>query len=432
MADITDGPPARSHEPAGLESLLAPGELWRRRGMLLLALTGAMALVLFAGLCLQALREPGQTNSYALLAEAFLNGRLDVTGCFDEDCALHGGRQWVIFPPVPAVLLMPVIAVFGADFAGFVFLAMLLTAVSLWMWWRILERLALARETIVWLLLALAFATPLYYVTIRGDGVWFFAQTVAFLLVTLALHETLRGGSLVLAGTAIGLAFLSRQMSIFLLPFLFALTLRPDEPLISFRWPHWRRALALGLPVAAALIVYFVYNHVRFGSPTDTGYGYMMRPPPGDEDLISNRLRDYGLFSSAYVLFNAVYLFVQGFHVQFGGPTMTVPAAVDPAGTSLLAASPFVLLAVFVPIRRPLLVGIVMIAVMVVPMLFYHSNGFSEYNAQRYVLDWLPILFVMLALAVRRSLLPALQVLVCYAVFLNVATMVLLAVTIAE
>lgn len=405
------------------------GDFLRDRGLLLLVVAGLLAAILIAGLAMRALTETGDTNSYALLADAFLHGRLDVAGCVDVDCALYDGRTWVIFPPAPAVVAMPFVALFGAGFSGFILVATLAGVVSLWLWWRIFLRLSVDRPTMIWLVLALAFATPLYYVTIRGDGVWFFAQAIAFLLVTFAIHEAVRGGVLVLAGTAIGLAFLSRQMSIFYLPFLFALALRPDEPLVSLRWPHWRRALALGLPVVAALGVYFVYNYARFGSPLDTGYGYMMPSPAGEENMVTFRLREHGLFSSAYVLFNVMYLFVQGFHLQFADPAMIVPGALDSAGTSLLAASPFVLLAVFAPLRRPVAIGLLLIAVMVAPMLFYHSNGFTQYNVQRYVLDWLPILFVILALAVRKGLLPALQVLVTYAIGLNVVTMVMLALT---
>ncbi len=416
MTDISEATPAG-------DSLL------RRRGLLLLALAALMAALLVAGLGLRALGETGGSNTYALLAGAFLDGRLDVTGCFDEDCALYADRTWVIFPPAPAVLAMPFVALSGTGFSGFIPLAILLAAISLLLWWRILGRLSLDRETAIWMVLAIAFATPLYYVTIRGDGVWFFAQTVAFLGVTLAIHETVRGGSLVLAGIAIGVAFLSRQMSLFVLPFLFALALRSDEPLISFRRAHWRRALALGLPVAAALLIYFAYNYVRFGSPTDTGYGYMMPPSPGAETMSTRRLDRYGLFSAAYVPFNALYLFLQGFHARFDAGTMTVLEAMDPAGTSLLAASPFVLLAVFAPMRRAVVIGLLMIAVMAVPMLFYHSNGFSQYNVQRYTLDWLPILFVILALALTERMKPALQVLVTYAIGLNVATMAMLALT---
>ncbi|MEJ8572626.1 glycosyltransferase family 39 protein [Microbaculum marinum] len=426
MADTTE----RTASPSALAGRPPHDDLLAGRGMVLLAVAGLLAAILLAGLLLRALTEPGDTNSYAPLADAFLHGRLDITGCVDVDCAIHDGRTWVIFPPLPAVLAMPFVAMFGPGFAGFIALALVATAVSLWMWWRIFGRLSLDRPAAIWLLLALAFGTPLYYVTIRGDGVWFFAQSTAFLLVTFAIHQTLRGSTLWLAGLAIGLAFLSRQMSLFYLPFLFVLALRTDEPLISLRWPHWRRALALGLPVAAALAVYFLYNYARFGDPLDTGYGYMMPPGPDDRTMVDDRLDRYGLFSSAYLLFNVMYLFVQGFHLEFAGPTMTVPQMLDSAGTSLLAASPFVLLAVFAPLRRPVAIGVLTILIIAVPILFYHSNGFTQYNAQRYVLDWLPVLLVILAFALRRAhLLPALQVLVTYAIGLNVVTMVMLALT---
>ena len=47
----------------------------------------AIAVVLVSGLLLQMLTEPGLTNSYANLADAFLHGHLDVAGCFDIACA---------------------------------------------------------------------------------------------------------------------------------------------------------------------------------------------------------------------------------------------------------------------------------------------------------------------------------------------------------
>jgi hypothetical protein len=77
-------------------------------------------------------------------------------------------------------------------------------------------------------------------------------------------------------------------------------------------------------------------------------------------------------------------------------------------------------------------IGLLVILMMAIPMLFYHSNGFSQYNTQRYTLDWLPILFVMLALALSARLRPALQVLVTYAIALNVVTMAMLAMTVGD
>lgn len=396
-----------------------------RRQLILLGLALLIAAPLVGGLLLAALTESGGTNSYVLLAQSFLEGRLHSPACYDSDCAIYQDRIYVMFPPVPAILLMPFVAIFGPDFSGFVGLSIIASAISVYLWWRIFAALDTDKTAVIWLLLALAFATPVYFVTIRGDGVWFFAQTLGLLFITAAIHQVVRGGSLILAGVWVGLAFLCRQMSVFYLPFLFALALVPGEPLISFSKTHISRVLKLGLPVAAAVLVYMAYNYARFGAPLETGYQYMMAPE--EWSLINHRLAEFGLFSSEYLFFNVVYFFLQGFHLEFGGNTMLTPLGLDPAGTSLLAASPFVLLAFFTPLRRPVLIGIVCVLVIAVPTLWYHSNGFSQYNVQRYVLDWLPILFYMLALAVSRREAPVLGLLVVYGMSLNLAAMVLLA-----
>lgn len=394
----------------------------------LFAIAALMALALSGGLALYAFLENPASNSYALLAEAFLNGRLDTTTCFDGDCARFEDKIFVMFPPVPAIIALPFVALFGVEFSGFVLLSALAFALSVWLWWQIFEGLKLDRDVAIWLLLGLAFATPLYYVTIRGDGVWFFAQSIGFAFTSLAIHQMVRGGSLIVAGACIGAAFLCRQMAVFYLPFLFALSLDRFEPLISFSRHHIIRTLKLGLPVAAAVGVYLAYNYLRFGDPMQTGYPYMMGAEMAEGGSIINyRLAEHGLWSSAYFLFNTVYLFLQGFHLEFTGNSMVEPLALDPSGTAILAASPFVLFAFFAPMRRPVLIGIVTILAIAVPTLFYHSNGFSQYNVQRYALDWLPILFYILALALAERDLRGLALLVTYGIGLNLATMAFLA-----
>jgi len=411
-----------------MEVEMTPGAVsmkWRE--LVLLVLAGALALVLVAALGHRLVNETSGSNSYALLADAFLQGRLDVDKCFDSDCAHFDGRTYVVFPPVPALVAVPFVAVFGVDFSHFMAIGIVAFAGSLFLWWRILQTLEVRRETAIWLLLALAFASPLFYVTLRTDRVWFFAQSIDFLIVSLALHEIVRGASLLRAGIFIGAAFLCRQMSLFLVPFLFVLALRPEEPLISFSKAHVMRALKFGLPVAAAIGIYMTYNWIRFGDVMETGYLYIRVPDLDHWTLINHRLTTIGLFSKDYALFNAFYLFVQGFHVEWGGPDMLDMVALDPMGTSLLAASPFVLLAFFTPLTRPVMVGALCALVILGVTLMYHGNGFSQYNTQRFVLDWFPVMIFALAFAVRETLRPAFAVLATYAIALNVAAVAVLA-----
>lgn len=398
----------------------------------LFAIAALMALALAGGVVLYAILEDSGSNSYALLAEAFLNGRLDTTTCYDGDCARFEDKIFVMFPPVPAIIALPFVALFGVNFSGFVLLSGVAFTISVWLWWRILEGLNVDRDVAIWLLLGIAFATPLYFVTIRGDGIWFFAQAIGFTFTSLAIHQLVRGGSLIVAGACIGAAFLCRQMAVFYLPFLFALSLDRFEPLISFSRDHIVRVLKLGLPVAVAVLVYLAYNYLRFGDPMQTGYPYMSGADIAEGgSMINYRLAEHGLWSSAYLLFNTAYMFLQGFHLEFGGNSMVDPVGLDAAGTAILAASPFVLFAFFAPMRRPVLIGIATILVIAVPTLFYHSNGYSQYNVQRYALDWLPIVFYLLALALSDRDVKGLALLVTYGIGLNLATMAFLALGLA-
>ena len=399
---------------------------FERSQFLFVAAFGLVAILL-AAMIMHLFNEAPGTNSYALLADAFLHGRLDVQHCFDGDCIVFQDKKYVIFPPVPALISVPFIAVFGTDFSGFAAIGFACFLGTLWLWWRIFDHLKIERETIVWLLLALAFGSPLFYVSIRADRVWFYAQSINFLLLTLALHEVLRGGRLVLAGTFVGLAFLSRQMTILLAPFFFVLALRPEEKLISFSGEHIKRALKFGLPILAAICVYLVYNWVRFDAPLETGYKFIANPNLDHISVINERLLHHGLFSKDYFIFNALYMFVQGFHLQWGGDGVLTPMGLDPWGTSLLAASPFVLLAVFMPIKRSAVMGAICAAVILMITLFYHGNGFSQYNVQRFVLDWAVVLFFVLGLTINKGLRPALAILTVYAIGLNVVAMVALA-----
>jgi len=395
--------------------------------MFILAVLAAIgAVTLTALILLNAIGETGGRNSYAALAHSFLQGQLDSPLCNDSDCATHDGKTWVVFPPAPAVLALPFVAALGPDFSGFIPLGMLMSGLTLFLWWRISRALGLEPTNAAWLVTAIAFATPLYYVTLRADGVWFFAQAMGTLFVTLAIHEAAYG-RLLRAGLALAVAFMCRQMLILFAPFLFVLALRDHEKLISFRMDHIKRALALGLPLVAAVVIYCFYNWARFGDPFDTGYAYIVAAGDENVNFIGRRIQDIGLFSTQYLPFNLLFLLFEGLNVGLTGEYLTELAGVSPFGTSLLAASPFILLAWFVPLHRQIVVGLLCAAVICGITLLYHNNGFSQYGVQRFTLDWLPIIFFALALGPVREYAGPFRILVLYGIALNVVTMGLLA-----
>lgn len=413
------------YSPTPLQSFMAAP----LRGKAVALLAAACALMLLAVIGLRVMTEAGGTNSFALVADSFLNMRPWVNGCFDVDCAIVDGRSYVVFPPLPGVVAMPLVALFGIDTAGFTAIGLAAMLLSILLWKRILTRLDVDGEALPWLLLAIAFASPLFYVTLRSEKIWFFAQGLAFLFVTLSIHEVL-AKRLFTAGLAIGMAFLCRQMSIFYAPLLLLMAFRPEEPLLRVTGERFRHAVLLALPVLCAIGCYFAYNYWRFGNPLDTGYAGIAF----GEGMLKSRTDEFGLWNKAYVLYNAFYLFFQGFHVDFDAARKLTITSLDNGGSSVLAASPWLLFLFFTPLRRFAVAGWMLIAGFVVTLLFYHSNGFSQYNTQRYILDWLPVALVMLAMVFHRGTakggwVDMLKLLVIWGLVLNVVTVGVLAIT---
>ncbi|MFN4141762.1 hypothetical protein [Aestuariivirga sp.] len=397
----------------------------RDRVLTLLAAGGSLLLV--AALIFRAWTEEGGTNSYALVAESLLTQTPWASACFDGDCALRDGLPYVVFPPFPGFLAIPLVLAGGTGQAGFVAISALLYAGSLLLWNGIFRHFGLDSACRAWALAAVGLASPLYYVSLRGDGVWFFAQSTAFFCLALALHQVLIRRNLVLAGVALGAAMLSRQMSVFYLPLLFLIFLR-EEPLFRITPERLKAAASLCAAPAFALLLYFAYNHWRFGDPLDTGYDYIFA---GGEtnSMLGKRVAEHGLWSAAYVPFNLFYTFLQGFHAEFADPARLDLTGLDPAGSSLLAASPWLLLMFFAPARRLTFAAVAMAASFTLMMLFYHSNGFSQYNTQRYALDWLPAALCVAGPLVTPERLPWVRLLVTWGILLNVATVAVLGLT---
>ncbi|WP_323015345.1 hypothetical protein [Devosia sp.] len=372
---------------------------------LVTAILAVLALAVLAAFGLAMLAEQPLSNSYVQLAQGWLEGRFDTDLCVDGDCALFDGKTYIIFPPMPGVIALPFVALFGPGFAGFTLLAVLAFLASGWLWWRIFSQQSGSRDIALLLVCVVLFASPLAFVTLRGDHVWFFAQSWGFLFATAALYFALVKPNALLVGLFIGMAFLCRQMTILYLPVLYVLMLDKDRAWFTIDWAAIRRVMALSAFPLVAIAVYFAYNAARFGSPLETGYSYIFPlewESGADVALfLRDRVRDLGIFSDQYFLFNFVYMFIAGPHVEFGGKYLTEMLSFDINGASLFLVTPALFFALLAPWNRDFWFAMGTVALILGLTLFYHSNGFSQYSAQRYALDWLPILLVLLARGVR-------------------------------
>ena len=84
-------------------------------GPLLVFLSTSTVYVVFMG---ERAWSPSPNNHFVHLAHSWLNGQLSVLGDSPpghNDWAYFGGRWFVSFPPLPAVLLLPLVAIWGTD-----------------------------------------------------------------------------------------------------------------------------------------------------------------------------------------------------------------------------------------------------------------------------------------------------------------------------
>ena len=178
----------------------------------------AIVLVFVVSLSTRRATYPGP-NLYGVQAQAWLDGHLDVAGPL-EDLSLREGRWYVPFPPLPSLIVLPAVALVGHQQTPYRTIAFVLALLAAWVASRILAKLECPRSSWPWLLGALLLGTAFWHCTIASESVWFFAHVVATLMALLAILEAVGPARGALLGWWVGLAFLSRQMFVYLVPFL--------------------------------------------------------------------------------------------------------------------------------------------------------------------------------------------------------------------
>jgi hypothetical protein len=341
-------------------------------------------------------------GDFFYLADAFLHGRTWLTfqpGPFDV--IIVDGRFYVPFAPFPAIALMPVVAILGAVRADQIESGInaLLAAGGVGLCWMLLGRIGVRRlfDRLA-LTILFGFSTQILWVTTRG-GVWHTGQLIATILTFGCLIELWGRQRAMLIGLIAGAAFLTRAPLAFAIPF-YALMFDsppalPSAEVVggyvasiarSARLRHW---IELGLGVLPAIVFFFLYNKVRFGSPWESGYGLATVP------AFLEAQRALGLFSLAHVPMNLDYFL---FHLPMVIPTFPYFKP-DGLGLSVFITSPGLLFATQADWRRPRawwLAGAT-IAVLI-PTLLYYGGGWDQYG-YRYFLDSVPFVIALCGLA---------------------------------
>jgi hypothetical protein len=388
-----------------------------RRGWLPFAIFVVCSIVYVAFLGERA-SGPTENNHFVHLAHSFLNGQLGVVGNQppgNNDWALYNGTWYVSFPPFPAVVLLPIVAIWGLATRDALCWA-LLGGLAPTLLFVLLQRLAQrgestrsTRDNLV-LTALFAFGTVFFYVAVQGT-VWFAAHVVVSCLIPLFILFSLGAERPVLAGLVCGACLLTRPTTPVMALFFLVEALRAhrregvaalDEtqhPLLrAVRWAFGadllkvtRAVVLFSLPVVAALGAQMWLNAARWDDPFSSGYEYL-------QIGWRTRIETWGLFNYHYLSKN-LGIFLASL------PWLSDPQSgikISLHGLALWFTTPNLLWLPWPARLDARLIGVYVVAGLIALFdLCYQNSGWIQFG-YRFALDYMPFLIVALALGARR------------------------------
>jgi hypothetical protein len=399
-----------------------------------------LGLVL-ACFALYQLTRPGyQTiyNHFAWQALAWLDGQATIpypvagpggNDYFNDVVPILGsggvatGRGLIPFPPLPAVVLLPFVAVWGLA-VDQTFLAIVIGALDVALAFWLLGRLPVRPAVRTLLTIFVGSGAALWYAASLGST-WYVAHVVAVGLALAAVGVALDAdareaerrpgtprpwldGRQVAAGLLLGLAATSRLTIIFGLPFLM---------LVGAGGTWWRRALAAGIGAAIPVVVLGVYTLAATGEPFNPVYEALYRY----EILAYPELG----YNGSWALQDLRYI-PGNLGLMLLGPPQILPpcdpgavreawsasgcswVVPDQRGMSFVLASPAYLLALpaLALLRDRRVAGAFLATLAIATVNLAHfSQGWVQFG-YRFSLDFAPFLLVAVALGTERFLGP--------------------------
>lgn len=412
--------------------------------------TGLVVIyVFFLGAYLSAsashLRGASVNNHFVYLAESWLKGRLDMTvppphendwgrvevlklrdgrtvkGMFSktgnidrfhpltgssetitsEEIASRSDIRYVTFPPFPAVLMAPFVAVWHLRFNDVVFTVIwaALNPVLLFLLLRDLVRRGHSKRTVpddLWLTVAFGVGSVYYFSSVLGQ-VWYTAHVVGVTCVLVYAWASLDAVRPALAGIAIGLGFATRTPLGFMFPLFIWEAVRVTggwKRIKEARRPSaelLRKLVRFAVPAAMILAVLLLHNFVRFERFTEFGHKYL-------NVTWAERIQRWGLFNYHFLARNLAAALVLMPRILAQAPFVKV----SHHGMSMLLTSPYLGYVVGPAHKSVLSRGLwLTIAAVALPSLLYQNSGYIQFG-YRFSLDYMVFFMILLAVGNRR------------------------------
>ena len=335
-----------------------------------------------------------------LLADAFNHGHLDLTAPpTTHDLTLYNGKWYVPNPPLPAILLMPVVALLGVEGVNMTIVSALLGSLNAVIVYLVLRyaaesgMTACKRSANLWLTAVFALSTNHIWLATTGQ-MWFISQLVTILFIGLGTIAVIRGKPAWVSGLMIGMAVMARPNIFPIAIFLMGIYLWKAKPYPEVEWGKVVRwAIGFGIPVLICVFMELLYNYLRFEDWFDFGYVTIN----GAESIVE-AVQKYGMFHPHFLRENFEVMFLRMPRIDTTGERFFFQPGY--AGYSIFAMTPaFIYLIRGIKKNWWVIGAWVSVILTVGLLLLYHNTGASQVG-YRYIQDAIIPLLLLLGVGV--------------------------------
>jgi hypothetical protein len=327
-------------------------------------------------------------NNHVLLADAWLHGHVWIDGPVPGiDALLYGGHYYIIEGPFPAVLLLPLVAIFGQH-ANQTLLAAVCAAMTVAASDVLFTRMGIAPRLRSWLVAFTGFGTVIWWCTAFA-AVWMLAHVIGMMFAVLILVECYGRRRPALIGMLVACMSLTRfSMILAAVPISYWLLTASQTADLRERG---RTAWAFVLGLAPWMLAYAAYNYVRWHTFADIGYTVWYH-----QDQVGEATGPP--FKLHYLPFNLYSFFMMPPAFMEVFPWLKPTSF----GVALTFTSPALVLALLAsPRTREGLVFWSAAILTALPSLFYYVNGFEQFG-MRHSLDFTAFLLPLVARGLQR------------------------------
>jgi hypothetical protein len=321
---------------------------------------------------------------FTRLSDSFLQGKVYLTQnppWLSELIPAGPGKFYVVYPPMPAILALPIRLVFRENFqqqhlahllgAGIVVLSMLIA-------WTIKRD----KKIMVWTGILAGFGNITWFLSSVGSS-WYLGQVTAAFFLTAAILECLKGKRPFLVGLFFGAAFLSRIEVSLVFPVL-----------LYFLWgKDWfKNYFKLILGFLPFMLINFSYNYARFGVIWDKAYILI----PG---LLQEPWYQDGVLNIKNIP-NHLKIIFASFPLISGSPPYIKPSW---AGLAIWITTPAFFYALCAKVKENVVKFSWLSIFLVSIFIFSHgTTGFTQFG-YRFAVDFYPILLFLTIKGVVRT-----------------------------